>query len=70
MVQRGACENLMFLWRENSGAFHAEVVVFNHPPGSVLNPNRVLARISDFNLRAVEVFADMALSLITRKPYN
>jgi hypothetical protein len=21
----------MFLWRENSGAFHAEVVVLNHP---------------------------------------
>ena len=33
MGQRSVCENLMFLWRENSGAFHAEVVVLNHPPG-------------------------------------
>jgi hypothetical protein len=29
-----ALENLLFLWRENYGAFRAEVVVFNHPPGS------------------------------------
>jgi hypothetical protein len=26
-------ESLLFLWRENYGAFRAEVVVFNHPPG-------------------------------------
>jgi hypothetical protein len=23
----------MFLWRENSGGFHAQVVVLNHPTG-------------------------------------
>jgi hypothetical protein len=39
----------MFLWRENSGGFHAEVVVLNHPTGSVSNPKRILAGISDFN---------------------
>jgi hypothetical protein len=26
-----ALEDLLFLWRENYGAFRAEVVVFNHP---------------------------------------
>jgi hypothetical protein len=39
----------MFPWRENSGAFHAEVVVFNHPPGLVSNPNRILAGIPNLN---------------------
>jgi hypothetical protein len=28
-VLDGICENLMFLWRENSGGFHAEAVVLN-----------------------------------------
>jgi hypothetical protein len=28
-VLDGVCENLMFLWRENSGGFHAEAVVLN-----------------------------------------
>ena len=32
MGQRKVCGNLMFLWRENFGAFHAEVVVLSHPP--------------------------------------
>lgn len=32
--QRRGGENLMFLWREDSGASQAEVVVLNHPPGS------------------------------------
>jgi hypothetical protein len=34
-------ESLLFLWRENYGAFRAEVVVFNHPPGSASNPKQV-----------------------------
>ena len=33
-------ENPMFLRLEDSGAFHAQMVLFNHPPGSVLDPAR------------------------------
>jgi len=33
-------ESLLFLWRENYGAFRAEVVVFNHPSGSASNPKQ------------------------------
>jgi hypothetical protein len=49
MCQRRFRENVMFLWRENSGAFHAEVVVLNHPLSSVSNPKRILAGVSNFN---------------------
>ena len=50
--QRRIYENPMLLWGQNSGAFHAGVVVLNHFPGSVSNPNRTLAGISDLNFRS------------------
>lgn len=39
MGQRRARENLLFRWREDSGASRAEVVVLNHPPASVRESN-------------------------------
>jgi hypothetical protein len=49
MGQRRVRENLIFLWREDSGAFRAEVVVLNHPPAPVSNPNRILTGIPNFS---------------------
>lgn len=48
-------EKLLFLWRENYGGFRAEVVVFNHPPGSASNPKQDLTGNARFQVHLCAV---------------